>query len=111
MRQKSRRAPMSAREATECIRRKVAQQADIAFTDHFQERLEERNLIMGDVFHVLKYGFVYEEPQPSTRKGLYKCLIESPTPNSNGRTVAVVVIPYPSCAVKLVTVMWKDERV
>jgi Domain of unknown function (DUF4258) len=110
MRQKQRCASMSPREATECIRRKAEQQPDLAFTDHFQERLVERGLIMGDVLYVLKYGYVYEKPQQSTRKGLYKCLMEAPTPNSNVRTVSVVVIPYPSCAVKLVTVMWKDEK-
>ena len=65
---------------------------------------------MGDVFHILKYGFVYEEGQPSTRQGHYKYMMKSITPNSGGRAVCICVIPYPSCALKLVTVMWKDEK-
>jgi hypothetical protein len=31
-------------------------------------------------------------------------------PNSGGRTVRIVVIPSMSSEVKIVTVMWKDER-
>jgi hypothetical protein len=103
-------APMSPALATECLRRKAVPELEIAFTNHFAERLEERGLVMGDVFHILKYGFVYEEAVPSTRAGLYKYLMESPTPNSGGRTVCISVIPYPSCAIKLVTIMWKHEK-
>jgi hypothetical protein len=59
---------------------------------------------------LLKTGFVYEEPEPSTREGHYKYQIEGSTPNSEGRMVRAVVIPDGNCAIKIVTVMWKDER-
>jgi hypothetical protein len=68
-----------------------------------------RELISGDILYVLKNGFVYNPGQQSTRIGLYKYQMESPSPNSGGRTVRVVVIPCPSCAAKVVTVMWVDE--
>jgi hypothetical protein len=58
---------------------------------------------------VLKLGFVLEEPQPATRPGFFKYVIEATTPNSEGRTVAVVVIPDGACDLKMITVMWKDE--
>jgi hypothetical protein len=69
-----------------------------------------RDLLMGDVLHVLKHGFVYDEAERATQIGLFKYKIESATPNCFGRTVRVVVIPSMSSEVKIVTVMWKDER-
>ena len=63
---------------------------------------------MGDVKHVLRRGFVYGEPREATRAGFFKYLIGATTPNSDGRTVGVVVIPDKR-AMKLVTVMWRDE--
>ena len=71
--------------------------------------LQERSLLIGDLLHVLKCGFVYEDAQKTSRKGLYKYKIECTTPNSGGRSVRVVVIPYSSAALKIVTVMWADE--
>jgi len=71
--------------------------------------MAERDLIMGDVIHVLKHGFVLEEGQPSTQTGLFKYRMQCTTPNSGGRLVCVVVIPTQACAVKIVTVMWVDE--
>lgn len=74
--------------------------------------MAERDLIVGDVLHVLRYGFVYDEAEPSTREGYYKYTMESRTPNSNGRIVRIVIVPSlpgQTCEVKLITVMWADE--
>jgi hypothetical protein len=64
---------------------------------------------MGDVLHVLKHGFVYDKAQPTTQEGCFKYVMETSTPNSGGRTVRVVLIPSSSNAIKVVSVMWKDE--
>jgi hypothetical protein len=73
--------------------------------------MEERDLVMGDVLYLLKNGFVYEEPEPSTNKRFYKYCMESKTPNSRNRAVRVVVIPDQyRCELKIVTVMWVDEK-
>lgn len=69
-----------------------------------------RDLLVGDVLHVLRRGFVYEDPEPSTRPGFFKYRVEATTPSSDGRTVRVVVIPNGHRDLKLVTVMWRDER-
>ncbi len=71
--------------------------------------MKARDLVIGDVLHVLKYGFVYEPAQMSTQAGYYKYLMESTTPNSNRRKVRVVVIPAESPASKVVSAMWVDE--
>ena len=60
---------------------------------HAKERMRERDLLIGDVLHVLKYGFVHEDPEPATQVGFYKYKMECKTPNSGGRLVRIVVIP------------------
>lgn len=83
----------------------------LSWTDHIRARLVERDLIMGDVLYILKNGFVYDEPEEATQPGLYKYRMETRTPNSNNRSVRLVVIPDPTtCWAKLVTLMWADEN-
>jgi len=73
--------------------------------------MSDRGIIVGDVLHVLKTGFVYERAVQSTRRGFWRYSIESKSPNSQHREIRLVVIPSmrPQC-LKLVTVMWVDER-
>ena len=70
----------------------------------------ERGLVVADIRHLLSFGFVYDEPEEASREGFFKYTIEGTTPNSDGRTVRLVVIPDGRSSVKIVTVMWKDER-
>lgn len=81
----------------------------LSWTEHVREQMADRDLTMGDVRHVLKWGFVLDPPRAATRPGFFKYLIESTTPNSDGRRVGVVVIPDAAARMKLVTVMWRDE--
>jgi hypothetical protein len=55
--------------------------------------MADRGLITGDLLHLLKTGFVYEEPVSSTRDGYFKYTVEGTTPNSNGKSLAAIVIP------------------
>lgn len=83
----------------------------LSWTVHVKERMRERGLIASDILYLLKTGFVHDQPEPSTREGFFKYRVEGTTPNSNRRAVRVVVIPDPSgCGIKLVTIMWRDER-
>lgn len=82
----------------------------ITLTGHAKEQMLARDLIMGDVLHVLKSGFIYDDPEEATKPGFFKYRIEGTTPNSDGRTVRVVVIPSGGHELKIVTVMWRDER-
>lgn len=82
---------------------------NLSWKFHAKDRMKERDLIQGDILHVLKCGFVYLEPEASTRAGYWKYKIEATTPNSNGRFVRVVVIPDGKCELAIVTVMWRDE--
>lgn len=96
--------------ATREINACASRAPNLTFALHVKERLRERGLVMGDLLHVLKRGFVLEEPQPATRAGFFKYRIEATTPNSEGRTVVVVVIPDGRDELKLITIMWKDEK-
>jgi len=80
----------------------------ISLTRHAKEQMEVRDLLMGDILHVLEKGYVYEPGEPASQPGLFKYKMEAPTPNSNGRNVRVVLIPYPTQLVKILTVMWVD---
>lgn len=86
-------------------------QFDLARTEHARERLLQRGLVMSDLLFVLKNGYVYEEPEESTIAGFYKYKIESQSPNSGARFLRAVVVPDGiSCQIKVITIMWRDEK-
>ena len=103
--------PWNQANATDAIREMGRSTSlDLSYTGHFRERLAERDLLIADARYVLKNGFVFDEPEPSTQSGLFKYRIETRTPNSNNRNVRLVVIPDPQhCWIKIITVMWADE--
>lgn len=103
--------PWSPAQATEQIWKIAKGNLDLIMTKHASDQLAARRLITGDVMYVLKNGYVYENPEPSTREGLYKYRVESSTPNSNSRTLRLVVVPCATeMGLKIVTVMWRDEE-
>jgi hypothetical protein len=106
-----RQQPWTNADATEIIRALASsQKLRLTYTQHARERLDERDLIISDVLYVLKNGFVYDDPQPSTQGGLFKYRPQSRSPNSGGRTLKLVVVPDPiQVWIKVVTVMWADE--
>jgi hypothetical protein len=81
----------------------------LSWQHHAKEQMRNRGIIMGDVLHVLRRGFVLGPPRSATRAGYHKYVIETTTPNSEGRAVGVVVIPDGSCELKIITLMWRDE--
>ena len=80
----------------------------MASTAHAKEKMTARNITVPDLRAVLERGHVIEGPKAASRgQCIYK--ICGKTPNSESRTVCVVVIPNPKRpAIKIVTVMWKD---
>jgi hypothetical protein len=102
--------PMPPAKATAHIRAKASSDSFlILYTDHATEQMAVRDLLSGDVMHVLRYGFVYDAGTPATQNTFFKYKMEGTTPNSDGRVVRVVVIPAVGCEAKIVTVMWRDE--
>lgn len=88
----------------------VDKKLGLIFKLHAKDQMSDRRIIMSDVLYVLKNGFVYMDAVPSTQNGYFKYGIECTSPNSEGRSVRLIVIPDLSvCRIKLVTVMWVDE--
>ena len=103
--------PLSAGRATEAIR-EIAQSDEfgIYLTRHARERMQQRGLILDDLLHVLKRGFVYKDGEPSARGGDFKYEMECRTPNSGAREVRVIVIPSTERKeATVVSVMWADR--
>ena len=82
----------------------------IAYKVHATQRLVERGIIVSDVLHLLKTGFVLKGATDATQKGYFKYQVEGSTPNSGGRRICAVVIPdVNNMTIKVVTVYWVDE--
>lgn len=102
--------PMAPADATDCLRAMVGPKLELVLTRHSKDQMATRELLVGDILHILKYGFVYYEGENSTRPGCYKYKMECTTPNSGTRTVRIVVIPsLREQMIKVVTVMWTDQ--
>jgi hypothetical protein len=82
---------------------------NLSWTAHAKAQMRDRDIVMSDLLHVMRLGFVLEEPVAATRSGFFRYLIEATTPNSEGRKVGLVIIPDGLCELKIVTVMWRDE--
>jgi hypothetical protein len=106
--------PWPPAEATDRFRAMVQQVQDqvfdIALRLHAEDQMVLRDIYMPDVLHAIKHGFVYGDPEPTDRPGLYRYTVRGPTPNHGTRDIKVVLIPsmHKSFA-KIVTVMWADE--
>lgn len=86
-------------------------QLNLTSSGHARDQLSIRDLFIGDALYVLKHGFVCDAAQESTQPSLFKYRVESRSPNSGNRIVRVVAVPDPNSGlIKLVTVMWKDEK-
>lgn len=102
--------PLDPARATRFIRGLLGPSLKLRYTRHARERMLQRELIIGDLLHVIKHGFVHERGEESSRPGLFKYTMECITPNSGGRTVRVVLIPSSNGSIKVITLMWADER-
>lgn len=102
--------PWKPADATNAIR-EIAKDGlfTLDLSSHASEQLVARDLITSDILHVLKYGFVYDPPEPATQKNCYKYKVESTSP-AGSRVVRIIAIPWSNPPeIKIVTVMWRDE--
>lgn len=77
--------PLSPREATEQLRKIGASDPDLIWTVRAKDRMRDRGLLTGDVLHVLKHGFVYENGEAATQPGCFKDKMECTTPKFSGK--------------------------
>ena len=83
---------------------------NIAYMEHFRQRLLDRDLIVSDALFIIRKGFIYSHPEKASQTGMFKYAIETRTPNSGNRTVRAIIIPdFERVWIKFVTIMWADE--
>jgi hypothetical protein len=107
---RQKRQPWKPADATDAIR-SISQDANFTLdlTGHARDQMKERDIVSSDLLHVLKNGFVYDQPEPATVEGCFKYKIESKSP-AGAREVRIVAIPWNNPPeIKIVTVMWRDE--
>lgn len=102
--------PWSPADATDCIRNLAVHSAlTLDLSEHAKDQMMDRDLFVSDIMHVLRHGFVYENPDAATKKGCYKYKVESTSP-VGPKVVRVIAIPWINPPeIKIVTVMWRDE--
>lgn len=100
-------------EATKLLNKMSADDAfGLALTAHATEQMEKRGLLVDDVLHVLRQGFVYQAGEPTTRPSVFKYAIEGVTPNSGQRHVRVIAAmsEEQTNIARIITVMWVDKK-
>jgi hypothetical protein len=107
---KAMKGPWASAQATDRIRYIARhQKMCLTYTGHAREQMADRDLLVSDLLHVLKYGFVFDQADTATRKGFHKYKVVNATPNSGTREIRVVVIPdMKALHLKIVTIMWVD---
>lgn len=84
----------------------------LALTTHATEQMEKRGLLVDDILHVLRQGFVYQAGEATTRAGVFKYAIEGATPNSGKRHIRAIVAmseTHKNIA-RIITIMWVDKK-
>ena len=104
--------PWRPADATERLREMAQSPAlSLAYKIHARQREAERGITNSDVLFVLRTGFVTDDAVPASQSGRFKYEITGRSPNSNGRDIRLIVIPtHETCTIKLVTLMWEDEK-
>lgn len=99
--------------------RALLSSSKLHISKHARERIEQRSIIMSDVLHLLKYEHVEPQRQKATIRNmswhqhkLWRYAITGYTPNSDRRRLqSIVIIPDEKGGIKIVTIMWQDERI
>lgn len=77
--------------------------------DHAQERLDERDLDMGDVINVVKTGNIRGKIRPGHNPQEWVCkVVCQPRYPDNRREVGVVIIVVSTTGLLIQTVEWED---
>lgn len=96
---------LDTRQAERLIAQLAEESSRIYYTNHAQDRMEERNVSMQDIEKILRNGFCAEQPMRD-EKGQWKCkLIRH---HHGNRDVGVVTVILRSQALLIVTVEWED---
>ena len=96
---------LDARQAERLIKQISADSDKILYTNHAQERMEQRDISLQDVERVLQNGFCVEMPKKN-EKGEWKCKIVRHY--KGNRDIGVISIILKANKLLIVTVEWED---
>lgn len=83
--------------------------ANVGFTDHALERMEQRGITDQEVYRTLRNGFVDAESiEPGKRQGEQVCKVVRPVKGS--RDIGVISAVVRGSGIVVVTVQWEDLR-
>jgi len=88
------------------VRRLSVTTANIVWTDHVNEQMEERGIDADDVLKILRGGYVDEEPEPG--KGPLDWKVRVNLKLKDRRVAVVVTVIQDSTRLILVTAFWRD---
>lgn len=97
---------LSAARAQAQIRALALDTGSIILTDHAQERMEQRGIVMRDLLRILRTGYVDEAPV-ELREGDWQCKM---TQQIGGREAGAVTIIVQAQQLVIRTVEWEDGR-
>ncbi|MDR3448498.1 MAG: DUF4258 domain-containing protein [Alphaproteobacteria bacterium] len=95
-------------EAERIIKARAQNTANIIFTTHAYERVDERDILQADVYRILREGYV-DSPPEIDRHGGWQAIVKKRI--RGGREAGIVsVIFKESDDIIVVTVMWVDLK-
>ena len=102
-------ALLSASKALEIIRRLSEKSHNVRFTEHAQERMEERDITLFDIQNILKKGDIKGNPTkcPKTKNGWICKIVRHARGN---RDIGVITVIVNMEHLRIVTVEWEDLR-
>lgn len=98
--------PLSPRQAEQKIRDISLDSANVRFSTHAQERMEERDISLHDVFRVLRKGSIIETPRNGKRCGEWVVKVERHA--RGNRDIGVVTAIVQDSHLIIITVEWED---
>jgi Domain of unknown function (DUF4258) len=94
--------------ALERVRAAAEDSANLRWTAHIRQRMEERGIDDSDVLRIVRTGDVAGDPVEGKTKGEWK--IKLTRKLSNGRVAGVVTALLVNGQLRLLTTEWEDHR-
>lgn len=95
-------------EAIALIRQIAQKSCNVAFSDHAEERMDERGISDLDALRVLRAGDLSGPMSPGKYPGEWKCKVVAPI--KGRREVGVVTLLIKKRKLRVKTVEWEDMR-
>jgi hypothetical protein len=97
-----------ARERIRALSAESARTGGLIWTEHIQERMQERDIDSDAVLKILRHGDVAGEPSEGDKPGDWKVKLTHKMPT--GRVAGVVIVITRDDRLVLITTEWEDHQ-